>query len=136
MTQAPQTPAPASTTPPAPVAPAENGRATAGMILGIITPAISWTALFIFPCVLPLGTGIAALILSILGRRTAKANGVGAGKAKAGLILGIVGLALTIVFLIWAVILMMHMMEMNRWSQDLWERTKQGGPGEFDPSQL
>lgn len=133
MTQAPQTPIPASTPPAAPVAPGKNTRATVGMILGIITTAISWTAVFVLPCLLPLGTGIAALILSALGRGTAKANGIGAGKAKVGLILSIVGLALTIVFLVLGVI---AMMEMNRSSQDLWERAKQGGPGEFDPSQL
>ncbi len=133
MTDAPQTPTPASTQPPTPVASAKSTQAIIGMIFGIITTAISWTAFFILPCLLPLGAGIAALILSALGRRTAKANGIGAGKARAGLILSIVGLALTIVFLILGVI---AMMEMNRCSQDLWERAKQGGPGEFDPSQL
>ena len=133
MTDAPQTPTPASTQPAAPVTPAKNTRATVGMILGIITPAISWTAFFVLPCLLPLGTGIAALILSALGRQTAKANGVGADKAKVGLILSIIGLALTIVFLILGVI---AMMEMSRRSGELWERAKQGGPGGFDPSQL
>lgn len=103
------------------------------MILGIITTAVSWTAFFILPCLFPLGTGIVALILSALGGRTAKANGVGAGKAKVGLILSIVGLALTIVFLIWGVI---TWVQLDRWADNLWERAKQGGPGEFDPSQL
>ncbi len=131
MTDAPQTPTPAPTQPAAAVAPAKNTQATVGMILGIITAAISWTAVFILPCLLPLGTGIAALILSALGRRTAKANGVGAGKAKAGLILSIVGLAITIALLIWTVILWV---QMSRWAGELWEQAKP--QGEMDPSQL
>ena len=130
MTQASQTPIPASTQPPAPVAPGKNTRATVGMILGIITVATSWTAYFLFPFVLPLGTGIAALILSALGRRTAKANGIGAGKAKVGLILSIIGLAITIAILILGVI---AMMEMRRWAGELWDSAKPSG---MDPSTL
>jgi hypothetical protein len=81
---------------------------------------------------LPLGTGIAGLILSALGRRTAKANGVGAGKAKAGLILSIVGLAITIAILTCEII---FWMQISRWSGELWERAKEMEPS-MDPSTL
>jgi hypothetical protein len=116
--------------PAARVVPATNTPATVGMIFGIITAAISWTAFFILPLILPLGTGITGLIVSILGLQKAKANGVGAGKAKAGLILSIVGLAIAILFLIWGV---MAWMEMSRWAGDMWEQAK---PPEVDPSTL
>ena len=86
--------------------------------------------MFIFPYILPLGTGITGLILSILGHGTARAKGVGAGKAKAGLILSIVGLVLTIAL---PILLVYFWKELSIWAGDMWEQAK---PPEADPSTL
>jgi len=93
MSEAPPPPE----TPPTSPAPAVqgNGVATAGMVLGIIAVATCW--MFCAPYV-PLACGIVGLVLSIVGSSKAKQRGgVGAGKAKVGMILSIVGLAVIIV---------------------------------------
>jgi len=100
MTETPPPPAPAA--PQAPVEPKQgNGLATAGMILGIICVATSWIWCFLWAS---LACGVVGLVLSILGQKKARQlNGLGAGKAKAGIICSIVGIAIMI--LVWILIL-------------------------------
>ena len=75
--------------------------AMAGMVLGIITAATCW--MFCAPYV-PLACGIVGLILSIVGSKKAKERGgAGAGKAKVGMILSIIGVA--IIVIIWILLL-------------------------------
>ncbi len=97
MTEAP--PPPPETTPTAPAAaPQGNGVATAGMVLGIIALATSW--MFCAPYV-PLVCGIVGLILGVVGSGKAKQlGGAGAGKAKVGIILSIIGVVIIVVILI------------------------------------
>ena len=98
MTETPQTPAPQEP-PQAPAGPGaatpgKNGLALAGMILGIICVATSWIWCFIWGSV---ACGIVGLILSILGSKKAKETGIGASKAKVGLICSIIGIIIAIV---------------------------------------
>lgn len=97
MTETPQPPAEAAPAPPA-EAPKSNGMATAGMVLGIISAAL--LVVFCAPY-LAIIVGVIGLILSVLGMKKAKQlNGVGAGKAKIGLICSIVGIVVGLVELI------------------------------------
>ena len=66
-----------------------NGKATASMVLGIVS-------LFCFGIV----TGIIAIVLSVQAKKEIAASGQGgASMAKAGLILGIIGVVLSVVWL-------------------------------------
>ena len=100
MTETPQPPAEAA---PAQAAgqPKGNGLAMGGMILGIISLALVWMWCLPF---IPIIIGVVGLILSILGKKkAAQLNGLGAGKAKVGLICSILGIAAPIV--IWILVL-------------------------------
>ena len=75
-----------------------NGKALAGMILGIAALAmirIWWISI---------PAAIVGLILSNLGGKKAKEIGVGKGMAKAGLIMSVIALALTVLIVILGVI--------------------------------
>ena len=71
-----------------------NGMAVAGMVLGIISLVFFWGHIF---CWIP---GILAIIFSALGLKKSKVVGKGRGMAMAGLITSIIGIVLSIVFLI------------------------------------
>lgn len=75
---------------PPPATESKGGFAIAALVLGIVAIVTSFTAIGGIVC------GIAAVILGIVGRRRAKAGGGGgAGLATAGIVTGVVGLALT-----------------------------------------
>lgn len=79
----------------------KNGIALAGMILGIISLALFWTGTIGAIC------GVLAIIFGFVGLNKVKADADLAhtkGKAKGGLIMGIIGLILSIV---WIVLIMM-----------------------------
>ena len=75
-------------------APARNGMGTAGLVLGIIGVVVCWT---------PLGfiLGILAIIFGSIGRsRATRGEATNQSSATAGLVLGIVSIALLLLFLI------------------------------------
>jgi len=81
-----------------PVAPQGNGLATAGMVLGIVSAALCW--MFCAPYI-PIIVGVVGLVLSILGLSKAKQlSGAGAGKAKVGLILSIIGIVVPLIIIV------------------------------------
>ena len=72
-----------------------NGKATAGLVLGIVGLVLAWLPFFDAPL------WILALIFSILGLSEARNRGAeGRGRAKAGLILAIIA---TVVSIAWSV---------------------------------
>jgi hypothetical protein len=81
---------------------AGDGKATAGMVLGIIGLVFAWIPFLDVP------VWILALIFSLLGRSDARKGARGAGKAKAGLILSIVAAVLSVVWSITIVVLIVH----------------------------
>lgn len=79
----------------------KNGMALAAMVLGIISLALFWTGWLGLIC------GILAIIFGIVAKNKIKADpdlAPTAGKAKGGLIMGIIGSVLAIV---WIVLLVM-----------------------------
>ena len=99
MTETPQVPV--APTPPVGGAPASNGLAKAGMILGIISAATCW--MWCAPYV-PIGCGVVGLILSIVGKGKAKQlGGEGAKQAKTGMILSIIGIVIPLI--VWILII-------------------------------
>lgn len=97
MTEVPQPPPQPTPTGP-PGEQKGNAIALAGMILGIIALALFCIWYVSLPC------AIIGLILSILGKKKAEETGVGAGKAKAGVILCVIALALAVVMTILGII--------------------------------
>lgn len=78
------------------VKPPSNGLATASLVLGIIT-AVFFLTIIGWPLVPILG--LLAIIFGFIGLSNAgKQNGLGKGKATAGLILGFSPIVLTIIF--------------------------------------
>ena len=78
------------------VQPASNGMATASMILGICSIVLCWLWF------IGLVAGILAIILAVVAKNKIKSNpGMGgAGNATAGLITGIIGVALWVIAII------------------------------------
>lgn len=103
MTESPQTPQPQQESQPQQAGGGGgqqqgNGIAIAGMVLGIISVATCW--IWCFPWI-AIACGIVGVILSVLGLKTAKERGgLNAGKAKTGLICGLIGLAVSVVLFI------------------------------------
>ena len=79
-------------------APQGNGMATASLILGICSIALCWLGWIGIIC------GILAIIFAVVAKNKIKANPSvgGAGSAKGGLITGIIGIAIAVVFIILA----------------------------------
>lgn len=77
-----------------------NGKATAGMVLGIIGLFASFIPLFGLP------VNIVGLVMGILGLKSEKK-----GKAKAGVILSGIGMILTIGWAVYGVIAVSKMMK-------------------------
>jgi hypothetical protein len=74
-----------------------NGKATAGLVLGILSIVLFWTTIFDAIAV------ILGLIFGFLGLNEAKRAGRGRGIAIAGIVCGFVGAALAIVFTVWLI---------------------------------
>src|SRR6266550_2914960 len=74
--------------PPPTAAPASNGVATAGMVLGILGVVLFWLPVVGF------AMAIVAVVLGGVGLSRANMGGGGRGQAIAGLVLGVVGIAL------------------------------------------
>lgn len=77
--------------------PQGNGKAVAGMVLGILAIVFCWTTLFDLVLLVP------AVIFSALGLGVAKTNGRGRGQAIAGLICSAVAVVLAVVLLVFLV---------------------------------
>jgi hypothetical protein len=77
-------------------APQGNGMATASLILGICSIVLFWLGWIGIIC------GVLAIIFAVVAKNKIKANPSvgGAGSAKAGLITGIIGIAITLLFII------------------------------------
>ncbi|HET6699279.1 MAG TPA: DUF4190 domain-containing protein [Nocardioidaceae bacterium] len=83
--------------PPGYGAPKNDTKAVLALVLGITSVLLGWCC-FIFGA-----AGVAAIVLGRMARREIAANPAtltGAGMARAGFILGIVGTALTVIFLV------------------------------------
>lgn len=77
-------------------APQSNGMATASLILGIVSIVFVWLWFIGLIC------GILAIIFAIMAKKKIKQNPNmgGAGSAKGGMITGIIGVAIWIIFMI------------------------------------
>ena len=96
MTEAPLSPPVAQGPPPTGPSGQTNGLAIAGMvcgIVGLVGICIWWLGL---PC------AIVGLILSIMGRKKARATGTGGGMAMAGIICSLIALGLVVLGIILA----------------------------------
>jgi hypothetical protein len=82
---------------PPPGAGMSNGLATAGMVLGIISIPFAIASFFDYPVV------IVGFILSIIGLKRAKLSGIGAAKARAGIICTSIGAVCAILLSIYVV---------------------------------
>jgi hypothetical protein len=68
-----------------------NGKATAALVLGIVSIVFCWTTIFdIVPVVL-------AIVFGVLGRNEAKRGGSGRSLATTGLVCGVIGAILAVV---------------------------------------
>jgi uncharacterized membrane protein len=76
--------------------PQGNGMATASLILGICSIVLFWLGWIGIIC------GVLAIIFAVVAKNKIKANPSvgGAGAAKAGLITGIIGIGIVILFMI------------------------------------
>jgi len=77
-------------------APQGNGMATASLILGICSIVLFWLSFIGIVC------GVLAIIFAVVAKNKIKANPntAGAGSAKAGLVTGIIGIAIWLVMVI------------------------------------
>jgi hypothetical protein len=85
-----------------------NKLATAALVCGIIGVTIAWIPLLAFVGVV---LAVLAVVFGLRGRRTAGVNGAGGGKALAGLIMGIVGIGLSVIGIIWSVAFIDELMD-------------------------
>ncbi len=88
----------------------KNGMALAAMVLGIISLALFWTGWLGLIC------GVLAIIFAIVANNKIKADAdlaPTAGKAKGGLIMGIIGSVLAVIWII------LIMMAVNQLKNDL-----------------
>lgn len=76
--------------------PQNNGKATAGMVLGILSIVFCWLTIVDLVLVVP------AIVFSALGLGAAKQNGRGRGQAVAGMICAAVAVVLVVVILVFA----------------------------------
>ena len=72
--------------------PSGNGKATAGLVLGIIAILLFWTTFFDAVFI------VVALVFGILGFSASKVRGTGRGTAIAGIVCAVVAAVLTIAF--------------------------------------
>jgi len=69
-----------------------KGQSIAGLVLGIVSIVICW---FGFASFVALPLAIVGLILSVVGGKKLKANGMKSGIATAGLVIGIIAVVLS-----------------------------------------
>ena len=82
---------------------AYKGKATAALVLGIISVALAW---FGYSAIAGLVCGIIALVLGIQIRKAGQAEGFEiSGNAKAGFVLGIIGVILNAVMFVACVLI-------------------------------
>lgn len=82
---------------------AYKGKATAALVLGIISVALAW---FGYSAIAGLICGIIALVLGIQLRKAAQTEGFELnGNAKAGFVLGIIGVALNSIMFVTCVLI-------------------------------
>lgn len=82
---------------------AYKGKATAALVLGIISVALAW---FGYSAIVGLVCGIIALVLGIQIRKAGQAEGFElTGNAKAGFVLGIIGVILNAVMFVACVLI-------------------------------
>ena len=75
-----------------PAGPRRNGLGTAALVLGVLAVLSCWTVIF------GLLLGLAAIVLGIIGRKRAKRGEAdNGGVATAGLVLGVIGMVLSVV---------------------------------------
>jgi hypothetical protein len=74
-----------------------NGKATAGLVLGILSIVLFWTTIF---DAIPVILGV---IFGFLGLNEAKRTGRSRGMAIAGIVCGFVGAVFAIVFTVWII---------------------------------
>ncbi|HMM32569.1 MAG TPA: DUF4190 domain-containing protein [Clostridia bacterium] len=83
---------------------AYKGKATAALVLGIISVGLAW---FGYSAIVGLVCGIVALVLGIQLRKAAQAEGFELnGNAKAGFVLGIIGTILNAVMFVTCVLVL------------------------------
>lgn len=83
---------------------AYKGKATAALVLGIISVALAW---FGYSAIAGLICGIIALVLGVQLRKAAQAEGFELnGNAKAGFVLGIIGTILNAVMFVTCVLVL------------------------------
>jgi hypothetical protein len=83
---------------------AYKGKATAALVLGIISVALAW---FGYSAIAGLACGIIALILGIQIKKAAQAEGFEvSGNAKAGYVLGIIGVILNAIMFVTCVLVL------------------------------
>jgi len=87
----PQPPQPSGTFGPA--QPAGNGIAIAALVLGIVGLALFCLRYVSIPC------GVLAIIFGVIGKNKAKQGAPRGGMAMAGLIMGCIGIVLTVLWL-------------------------------------
>ena len=79
---------------------ARSKKGIPALILGIVTLCLFWCWILIWLCFFPIATGIVAIVLGAVGRKHNHSD----GKALAGMIMGIVGIALPAIIVIIAAI--------------------------------
>lgn len=83
--------------------PGSNPAAVAGLVTGIIACAVGWIPILAFLAVV---AAVAALVLGLTGRRVARRRGgARAGMATAATVLGMVGIAVSVVGIVLSVVL-------------------------------
>ncbi|MCE5235423.1 MAG: hypothetical protein ABFC62_12920 [Clostridiaceae bacterium] len=83
---------------------AYKGKSTAALVLGIVSVALAW---FGYSALVGLACGIIALVLGIQIRKAGQAEGFEPnGNAKAGYILGIIGLIINAVMFVTCALVM------------------------------
>ncbi len=74
--------------------PLNKGKATASMVTGILSLVFCWLSIFIYTGIIPIALGIVAVVLGVQARKELPQGQ--SGSATAGMVCGIIGLALSI----------------------------------------
>lgn len=79
---------------------AGNRAGTASLVCGLIAVLVAWIPLIVAGGVI---LAVVAVVLGINGRRAARVTGVGAGRSTAGVVTGLLGLAVSVIGVIFTV---------------------------------
>ncbi len=86
---------------------AYKSKATAALVLGIISVALSFLSSFFYPAIAGLACGIIALVLGIQIKKAGQTEGFEvSGNAKAGYVLGIIGVILNAIMFVMCVVVL------------------------------